>query len=111
MATIIHRRGRAYDGDRAYVGGGGLSALAGIVSLVVWFIVGVLLLGIVLVFFKANPANGIVDFILDAGSFFAGPFDDIFSPGGHRLNVAVNWGLAALVYAIVGGMISSLLER
>jgi hypothetical protein len=110
MATIIERRDRRVDGAPGYARGG-LWTIANIVSFIVSFVVGVLLLGIVLVFFKANRSNDIVDFILDVGRVFAGPFDNIFSPGGHRLNVAVNWGLAALVYGLLGGWIANHLRR
>jgi hypothetical protein len=40
-----------------------------------------------------------------------GPFDNMFEPDGHKLRVAVNWGLAALIYAIIGGLIARLLRR
>jgi hypothetical protein len=29
----------------------------------------------------------------------------------HKANVGVNWGLAALIYAVVGGFIARLLRR
>jgi hypothetical protein len=37
------------------------------------------------------------------------PFKNLFSPGGQKLQIAVNWGLAAVVYGIVGGLIARLL--
>ncbi len=60
---------------------------------------------------EANRTNELVDLILDAGEFFVEPFDNIFKPDGHKARVGVNWGLAAVVYAIVGGFIARLLRR
>jgi hypothetical protein len=45
-----------------------------------------------------------------AGSL-AGPFDGIFSLRNARAAVAVNWGIAAAVYLLVGELIVRLLGR
>jgi len=74
-------------------------------------VVGIIVLGIVLVLLEANPRNTIVEAVLDAARFLAGPFDDIFDPSGRKTRIAVNWGLAAVVYAIAGGLIARLLRR
>jgi hypothetical protein len=47
----------------------------------------------------------------DAAKWLTQPFHNVFHLSGKKANVAVNWGLAALVYAIVGGFIASLLAR
>jgi len=85
--------------------------LARIVSLVTSVVVGLLVIGIVLVLLEANRSNEIVNALLDAGKFLAGPFDNIFKLDGHKANIAVNWGLAAAVYAVVGGFVARLLRR
>ena len=46
-----------------------------------------------------------------AAHWLVGPFDNVFKPDGHKARVAVNWGLAAVLYAIVGGFIARLLRR
>jgi hypothetical protein len=89
----------------------GLWGLARIVSLVTSVVVGLLVIGIVLVLLEANRSNEIVNALLDAGKFLAGPFDNIFKLDGHKANIAVNWGLAAAVYAVVGGFVARLLRR
>jgi hypothetical protein len=89
----------------------GLWGLARIVSLVTAVVVGLLVIGIVLVVLDANRSNEIVNALLDAGKFLAGPFDNVFSLNGHKANIAVNWGLAALIYAVVGGFVARLLRR
>ena len=85
--------------------------LARLVSLITTAVVGLILIGILLVVLKANPHNDIVRWILDAARWLVGPFKDIFKPHNFRVRVAVNWGLAALVYGIVGGLIVRLLQR
>ena len=70
-----------------------------------------ILLGILLVVLEANRDNGIVDFFVNVGEFLVEPFDNVFDPDKRKTKVAVNWGLAAVVYAIVGGLIARLLRR
>ena len=74
-------------------------------------VVGLLVIGIVLVVLDANRSNEIVNALLDAGKFLVGPFDNVFKLDSHKANVAVNWGLAALIYAMVGGFVARLLRR
>ena len=89
----------------------GLWGLARIVRLVTSIVVGLLVIGIVLVLLEANRGNEIVNALLDAGKFLAGPFDNVFKLDSHKANIAVNWGLAAAVYAVVGGFVARLLRR
>jgi hypothetical protein len=70
-----------------------------------------ILLGILLVVLEANRDNGIVDFFVNVGEFLVEPFDNVFEPKKRKVKVAVNWGLAALVYAVIGGLIARLLRR
>jgi hypothetical protein len=70
-----------------------------------------LVIGIVLVLLDANRSNEIVNALLDAGRWLAGPFDNVFKMDSHKATVAVNWGLAAAVYAVVGGFVARLLRR
>ena len=87
-----------------------MGALARVVRLIVGIIVLIIVAGIVLVLLKANPTNTIVSDVHDAARWFAGPFDGIFSFHNARVALAVNWGLAAVVYLIVGGLIARLLS-
>jgi hypothetical protein len=89
----------------------GLWTLARIVSLVTAAVVGLLVVGIALVVLEANKSNDVVNWLLDAARFLAGPLDDVFKFHSHKVAVAVNWGLAALVYAVIGRLIAWLLRR
>jgi hypothetical protein len=85
--------------------------MARIVSLITSVVVGLLLLAIVLVVLEANSDNTVVDALLDAGAWLAEPFDNVFSMDNRKERIAVNYGLAAVVYAIAGGLIARLLRR
>jgi len=89
----------------------GLWRVARIVSLITTVVVGLIVLGIVLVLLEANRDNAIVDWLVGAGQFLAEPFDDIFQPDGRKARVAINWGLAAVLYAIAGSLIARVLRR
>lgn len=107
MATIAQRR----TGGAGRVARSGLWGLARIVRLVTAAVVGLLVVGIILVLLDANRSNEIVNALLDAGKFLAGPFDNVFKLDSHKANIGVNWGLAAAVYAVVGGFVARLLRR
>jgi hypothetical protein len=115
MATLARGRAAAGKAKMAARGRGaarkGLTGAARIVRLVTSIVVGLLLVAILLVVLEANRDNAIVEALLDAGRWLAGPFDDVFSMDTRKERIAVNYGLAALIYAIAGGLIVKLLRR
>jgi hypothetical protein len=115
MATLRRTRAARRSpgiGDRAgSAARRGAWGLARIVSLITSVVVGLIVIGIVLVLLEANRDNSIVNWLVDAAHWLVGPFDDVFEPDGRKARVAVNWGLAAVLYAIVGGFIARLLRR
>jgi hypothetical protein len=117
MATIARRAGRFRGRRRRAKAKAGLAARRGlwgvarIVSLLTSVVVGLIVVAIVLVLLEASRSNGIVDALVGAGDWLSQPFQGIFSLDSHKATVAVNWGLAALVYGFVGGFIARLLRR
>jgi hypothetical protein len=115
MATLA--RWRAAGGKERMAARGrragkrGLWGVARVVSLITSVVVGLLLVAILLVVLEANRDNAIVEALLDAGAWLAEPFDNVFSMDSRKERIAVNYGLAALVYAIAGGLIVRLLRR
>jgi hypothetical protein len=101
------RRGGA--GARGF--GMGVNLLARVVYLVVSVVVLIIVAGILLVVLKANPTNSIVSQVHDWARSLAGPFDGIFSFHSAHTAIAVNWGIAAGVYLVIGGLITRLLGR
>ncbi len=85
--------------------------IARIVSLVTSVVVGLIVIGIVLVLLEANRDNAVVDWLVGAAGWLAEPFDNVFSMDGRKERIAVNYGLAAVVYALVGGLILRVLRR
>ena len=103
------QRRRSGAGARGFATGVGL--LARVVRLVVSVIVLIIVAGILLVLLKANLTNSIVSTVHGWARSLAGPFDGIFSLHNARVAIAVNWGIAAVVYLFVGLLIVRLLGR
>jgi hypothetical protein len=99
-------------GDRAAVAArSGLLTVARIVRLVALGVVAVIVLGIVLVVLGANPSNDIVSTINDWAGTLVGPFGDMFNLKSHKGEVALNWGIAAVVYLAAGSIVAGLIAR
>ena len=84
------------------------TGVARAISIVTTVVVLFIIAGIVLFVLEANKSNDIVSVINDVAEALAGPFEDLFTLDEQKLEVAVNWGLAALVYAIVGRVLARL---
>lgn len=91
------------------------------VARVLWlvFLVCALMLaiGALLVALDANTKNGLVQFVLDfADAVDLGVFarkDGVFTFGGsngNTLNALVNWGLAAVVWLVLGRIVERLIR-
>ncbi|MGH3497274.1 MAG: hypothetical protein ACRDP1_07415 [Nocardioidaceae bacterium] len=93
------------------------------VAAVVWTVAVVLALvlavGALLTALDANQKNDIVRFIHDLAKSVSGPFGDIFTfttkHGGKEIrdlkkDVLVNWGLAAIVYLIIGKIVAKIIR-
>ena len=108
----FRRRGRRAEGGGvagAAIGAGAI--LARIIWLVAVLVALVIAVGIAFVVLKANMGNSIVSSIHDAAKFLVGPFDGIFKPKDHRLAIAINWGIAIVVYLFVARLMARLLQR
>jgi hypothetical protein len=95
----------------AWAVGSVLIAIARVVRLVAGVVALIIVAAILLRVFSANPANSIVKDIHDAASTLVGPFKDVFNIKNPKVSIAVNWGLAAIVYLIVGGIVASWIAR
>jgi len=86
-------------------------AVARLIGVVTSVVVAVIVVGILLVLLGANPHNTVVSHVHDAAKTLVGPFANVFALHNAKAALAVNWGLAALVYLIVGHAIASLIAR
>jgi hypothetical protein len=85
--------------------------LARVVRLVAGVVALIIVAGILLVVLDANPTNSIASAVHDAGRWLVGPFDGLFSFHSAKVALAVNWGIAAVVYLAVAALIVRLLRR
>src|ERR1051325_6538932 len=85
--------------------------LARVVRLATTVAVAIVVAGILIHVLGANTSNGIISAINDAAKWLVQPFDNVFHLNSHKATIALNWGIAAVVYAIVGGVISRALAR
>lgn len=85
--------------------------LARIVRLATTVAVVIIVAGILIHVLGANTSNGIVSAVNDAAKWLVQPFNSVFHIQNHKTNIAVNWGLAAVIYAVVGGFIARALAR
>lgn len=95
----------------AWAAGSVMLAVARLVRLAAALVVLVIAVAIVLRVVGANPANSVVSDIHDAGRALVGPFKNVFTIRNAKVDLAVNWGLAAIVYLIVGGLLAQLIAR
>ena len=105
------RRRRSGRAAPARVARKGAWTLARVVNLVAVVVAGIIVVGILLVVLEANKSNQVVETVLDAARFLVGPFKNVFSLDSHKATTAVNWGIAAALYLVVGGLIARLLRR
>jgi hypothetical protein len=105
-------RRRAREGNGLRTGVRRVSDTAAAAVRVIAMIICVLLaLHIAFVVFSANHDNSIVRTVNDWADWFAWRFRDIFVPKDERVGVLVNYGIAAVVYLIVGRVLAGLIRR
>jgi hypothetical protein len=85
------------------------AGLARLVRLAAWVVAAIIVAGILLVVLKANPTNDVVSAVHDVAHTLIGPFSGMFTLHKARVGVAVNWGIAALVYLILGYLVARLI--
>jgi hypothetical protein len=107
----VSRRQRRGSGTAARGFANGAGLLARIVQLVVSVVVLIIIAGILLVVLRANPSNSIVTDVHGWARSLAGPFDGMLSFHNAHTATAVNWGIAAVVYLFIGGLIARLIGR
>lgn len=88
-----------------------VGVLAGIVRWVGLIFAVILVLHIVFTVAEANPTNGIVEFVQSWAEGLTLGFKDLFTPEDEKLQVLVNFGIAAIFWLIVSSVGSSLIRR
>ncbi|CAA9245738.1 MAG: hypothetical protein AVDCRST_MAG52-1876 [uncultured Blastococcus sp.] len=88
-----------------------LSLVATIVRTVCSVIAAVIVIHAVFVLFEANPANGLVSFTAGWRDTFGWFTKDLFTPSDPKIAEAINDALAALIWVVVGSLLSKLVVR
>ncbi|SNR84140.1 hypothetical protein [Blastococcus mobilis] len=88
-----------------------LTLLATIVRVVCSIIAGLIVIHAVFVLFEANPANLLVEFTAGVRDTFGWFTKNLFAPSDPKIAEAINDGLAALIWVVVGSLVSKLLVR
>jgi hypothetical protein len=92
--------------------GAGVVLFARLVMIIATLIALLIGLAIVLRDVDANAANTVVKGVHEGANFFAGAFTGLIRFSGHpKRAITVDWGIALLVYLIVGAVISSAIAR
>ncbi len=86
-------------------------AVARLIRTLAGIVAAIIVAAILLRVFSANPHNVVVSDIHDAGAWLAGPFKNIFSVGSAKGSMALNWGIAAVVYLAVAHILAGLIMR
>jgi hypothetical protein len=90
---------------------GGSTLLSRAVRLVAAGVVLIVGAGILLALLRANATNSVVSELHGWGRWLVGPFNGMFSFHTARVTIAVNWGIAAVIYLFAGGLIARLISR
>jgi hypothetical protein len=86
-----------------------LARLVMLVAVLIALLIGV---AIVLTVVDANASNTIIKGIHEGANFFAGSFTGLITFSGHpKRELAVDWGIALVVYLLVGALIAWLIAR
>lgn len=87
-----------------------IALLVQIVHLVVSVFALILVVHIGLVVFEANPTNSFAEFIADLARALNVGFEDLFTPESVKWRVTLNFGLAAILWLVVGAIVIRLLQ-
>lgn len=106
-ADVARRGSSARGADRR----DGADVIANIVQAVLAVVVFVLVLHIVFVLGAANHHNAFVHGVHQVAKTLVLGLDDVFGAPGAKARVALNFGLAAVLYLVAGGFVIRLLRR
>jgi hypothetical protein len=85
--------------------------VATIVRVVCSVIAALIVIHAVFVLFEANPTNPLVTFTAGWRDSFGWFTKDLFTPSDPKIAEAINDGLAALIWVVLGSLVSKLIVR
>ncbi len=107
----MRARRRAVGAAAADALSAGVLRLARLVMTIAVLIAILVGLAIVLRVADANPSNSIVKGVHEGANFFAGSFTGLITFQGHpKRAIAVDWGIALVVYLLLGAILARLIS-
>ncbi|WP_326945028.1 MULTISPECIES: hypothetical protein [unclassified Amycolatopsis] len=97
--------------DWRRAGGKVANAVASIVRWVGLVFAAILVIHVIFTVGSANPDNGIVSFVHSWADGLALGFSDLFTPTDAKLRVLVNFGIAAIFWLVVSGILAKVIRR
>jgi hypothetical protein len=88
-----------------------VTLIATIVRVVCSVIAALIVVHAVFVLFEANPQNMLVEFTAGWRDTFGWFTKDLFQPSDPKIGEAINDGLAALIWVVVGSVLSKVIVR
>ena len=89
----------------------GASSIAALIRVITGAVATIFVLHILFVVLHANQSNDLVSFIYSAAKVFVLGLGDVFTPHDATAGVVLNYGLAALVYLVIGQLVIKLLRH
>ncbi len=86
------------------------STAARVILIVALTIAAFIALAILLIVVDANEGNVLINAIVEVGRFFSTPFHEMFPQDTDEQSVVVNWGIGALIYVVIGGLVIRFLK-
>ncbi|GAA4853895.1 hypothetical protein GCM10023201_54670 [Actinomycetospora corticicola] len=87
-----------------------MSLAASVIKILCTIFAAILVIHIVLTVASANPQNGITTFFADAANSLTLGIGDLFLPASESLKVILNYGLAAVVWLVIGAVVARILN-
>ena len=85
--------------------------LARLVRLAAAVVVGIIALAIIFVALDASSSNGIVSTVNEWAGTLTSPFHHVFAVSSHKGTIALNYGLAIVVYLVLAAIVAGFLAR
>lgn len=99
------------DVDWTRVRGQVVGFIAGLVRWVGLIFAAILVLHVIFVIAGANPNNGIVSFVKDWAEPLTIGFKDLFTNNDPKLDVLINYGVAAIFWLVVSAILAKIIRR
>jgi hypothetical protein len=87
-----------------------LTLAASVIRILTVIFAAILVIHVVLTVASANPQNGITTFFADAANNLTLGIGDLFLPASESLRVILNYGIAAVVWLLIGVVIAKILN-